>query len=72
MFADYLDGELPQPLCAELERHIENCQTCECVFDALKKTLALYKHMPEVEIPRKTKRDLEHLLRNRCLGLRKN
>ncbi|MBZ5554489.1 MAG: zf-HC2 domain-containing protein [Acidobacteriia bacterium] len=70
--ADYLDGELPQPLCVELETHIKKCQTCDCVIDALKKTLALYKRMPEIEIPPKTRRDLDHLLKKRCLGQSKN
>jgi anti-sigma factor RsiW len=68
MFADYLDGELPPSLCAELEKHIQKCQTCDCVFDALRKTLALYKKMPEVKIPPRTRRDLDRLLRKRGRG----
>jgi RNA polymerase sigma-70 factor, ECF subfamily len=68
VFADYLDGDLPASLCAELELHIKKCQTCDCVIDALRKTLALYKKMPELEIPPKTKRNLDRFLRKRCRG----
>ena len=72
MVADYLDGELPRPLCTELETHIKKCQTCDCVIDALKKTMILYKKVPEIEVPPKTRRDLDRLLRKRCLGQRKS
>lgn len=64
LFADYLDGELPAALCAKVEAHVRRCRTCDCVIDTLKKTIALYKNMPEVEVPAKT----QHLL-DRCLKM---
>ncbi len=40
---DYIDGELDQELCAELERHMEGCENCRIVVDTLRKTIYLYQ-----------------------------
>jgi predicted anti-sigma-YlaC factor YlaD len=39
---DYLDGELAQNLCRDLEQHIAECHDCQAVFDTLNQTIALY------------------------------
>jgi anti-sigma factor (TIGR02949 family) len=39
--SEYVDGELNQDLCAELERHLEGCEDCRIVVDTLKKTVYL-------------------------------
>jgi len=39
---DYIDGELSQELCAELERHMAECDDCRIVVDTLRKTIYLY------------------------------
>jgi len=41
--SDYVDGELAPELCAELERHMQDCDNCRIVVDTLKKTIDLYK-----------------------------
>lgn len=38
----YLDGELENELCAEIERHLSGCENCRVVVDSLKKTIYLY------------------------------
>jgi anti-sigma factor (TIGR02949 family) len=40
--SDYLDGELSPELCAELERHIAECEKCRIVIDTTRKTIDLY------------------------------
>lgn len=40
--SDYVDGELEQALCDEIERHIRACDDCRVVVDTLKKTIYLY------------------------------
>jgi anti-sigma factor (TIGR02949 family) len=40
--SDYVDGELSENLCAELERHMHQCENCRIVVDTLKKTIDLY------------------------------
>jgi anti-sigma factor RsiW len=40
--SDYVDGELGDTLCAELERHMADCENCRVVIDTLRKTVSLY------------------------------
>ena len=41
--SDYVDGELGEELCAEIERHMSSCQNCQIVVDTLRKTIYLYR-----------------------------
>lgn len=41
--SDYVDGELAPELCAELERHLSECDNCRIVVNTLKKTIDLYR-----------------------------
>lgn len=50
-FFDYIDGELEQTLCAELERHLANCQNCRVMVDTLRRTVTLYQRLPETPVP---------------------
>lgn len=38
----YVDGELSPELCAQLEKHLKECENCRIVFNTLKKTIDLY------------------------------
>ncbi len=50
--SDYIDGELREELCHEIERHIADCEDCRIVVDTLKKTIYLYHETAqEPEIP---------------------
>jgi predicted anti-sigma-YlaC factor YlaD len=40
--SDYVDGTLAAALCAELEKHIAECEDCRVVVDTVKKTIYLY------------------------------
>ena len=40
--SDYIDGELADELCADLERHLAECPNCQVVINTLKKTIDLY------------------------------
>jgi predicted anti-sigma-YlaC factor YlaD len=40
--SDYVDGALGDELCAEIERHLEECEDCRIVVDSLRKTIYLY------------------------------
>lgn len=39
----YIDGEMDETLCADIEAHIETCPKCQIVVNTLKKTIYLYK-----------------------------
>ena len=41
--SDYMDGELGDELCSELERHLAGCEDCQIVVDTLRKTITLYQ-----------------------------
>ena len=40
--SDYVDGELREDLCREIEKHLAGCANCRIVVDTLKKTIYLY------------------------------
>jgi predicted anti-sigma-YlaC factor YlaD len=41
--SDYVDGSLQSDLCAEIERHLAECENCRIVVDSLNKTIYLYQ-----------------------------
>lgn len=40
--SDYVDGDLSQDLCEEIENHLAECKNCHVVVDTLRKTISLY------------------------------
>lgn len=38
----YIDHDLSQELCDEIERHLAGCENCQIVIDTLRKTVELY------------------------------
>lgn len=42
-FSQYIDGELDESLCLEIEHHIADCDDCRIMLDTLKKTIVLYR-----------------------------
>ncbi len=50
--SEYVDGALDETLCAELERHLCECDDCQVVYNTMKKTIDLYrKTSPGVDVP---------------------
>lgn len=45
---DYLDGELPADLCAELEAHLAGCADCRVVLDTLGQTVRILRGLDEM------------------------
>lgn len=49
--SEYIDGDLPAELCAELEKHLEGCDNCRIVLNTTKRTIDLV-HVPSSdEVP---------------------
>jgi anti-sigma factor RsiW len=40
--SDYVDGDLSEKLCQEIESHAAECENCRIVVDTLRKTISLY------------------------------
>ena len=49
--SDYLDSEVSAELCAEIEEHMDGCDNCQVVIDTLRKTIVLYRGMPQPNMP---------------------
>lgn len=57
--SEYVDGELSEALCEEIETHIADCEDCQIVINTLQKTVYLYhKTAKQPEIPSDVKKRL--------------
>jgi len=56
----YLDGELAEDLCRELERHLAECPECHVIFHTTRRTIELSRRYGRVPMPEAVR---EHLLR---------
>jgi anti-sigma factor RsiW len=55
---DYIDGELDDTLCLEIETHMSECENCRVVVDTLRKTVLLYHALEPEPIPEEVERRL--------------
>ncbi len=60
---EYIDGEMDEKLCKELEKHLADCNPCHVVVDTLRKTISLFKNGEPYEIPVSFRRRLHGNLR---------
>ncbi len=49
--SNFVDGELDDALCQEIEKHMADCENCRVVVDTLRKTIMLYQEAPEETVP---------------------
>jgi predicted anti-sigma-YlaC factor YlaD len=47
--SDYVDGDVSESLCAEIEKHLQECENCQVVVNTLRKTVDLYRNVDETE-----------------------
>jgi predicted anti-sigma-YlaC factor YlaD len=64
LLSDYVDGDLSEELCREIENHAAGCEDCRIVVDTLRKTVALYHATAAepAEIPGETREHLYKIL----------
>lgn len=61
--SEYIDCELGDQLCEELERHLSSCEDCRIVVDTLRKTIYLYRVTSEPKpVPAEVRQRLYHRL----------
>jgi len=48
---DYIDGDLEETLCVELEQHLADCDDCRVLVDTTRKTVTLYRRQRQVDLP---------------------
>jgi len=51
LFSQHLEDEVRPDVCAEMERHLDDCDRCRGACETLKTTLALCKTAPPSEVP---------------------
>lgn len=61
--SEYLDGELDDQLCREIEHHFRHCPECRECVDTMKKTVRLCKAAAAEEIPTAARERLRSMLR---------
>jgi anti-sigma factor RsiW len=61
--SEYVDGELDPALCAEIERHMAECENCQIMVDTLRKTIILYRAAGHRPVPEEVKARLYAVLR---------
>jgi anti-sigma factor RsiW len=59
----YLDGELAEHLCRELERHLAECPDCHVVFHTTRRTIELYRRYGRTPMPAEARERLFRVLR---------
>jgi len=55
---DHLDEDIASPRCRQIKQHLDECPNCRAYLDSLKKTIVLYRAMPEPKVPAGTHREL--------------
>ena len=56
--SDYIDGELEERLCAEIDAHMQECQDCQIMVDTLRKTIVLYRTHGQAQVPDEVRKRL--------------
>ena len=61
--SDYIDDELAEKTCREIEKHLRDCYNCRVVVNTLRQTVTLYREVPEDEIPGDVRIRLHKIIR---------
>jgi len=62
--SEYIDGELDQVTCEELERHVEECVPCKICLATLKKTVKICNEMESNPVPETVSQRLKEMIQN--------
>ncbi|MBD3170654.1 MAG: hypothetical protein GF307_14315 [candidate division Zixibacteria bacterium] len=62
---DYIDGELDDSLCAEIEKHIGKCENCRIMVDTLRQTVSLCREGKKEKLPATLEIKLSNLLKKK-------
>lgn len=48
--SEFIDEELSDKACSEIEKHMAGCKNCRIVVNTLRKTVTMYHSMPREEL----------------------
>jgi predicted anti-sigma-YlaC factor YlaD len=60
--SEFLDRDLVDAICREIEQHIERCHDCRVEVDTVRKTITLYQKAGDVELPIRVSAELETVM----------
>ena len=63
--SDYVDGDLSDELCRELESHLHDCPNCRVMLDSLTKTIRVFREGAEEPVPEHLRKSLREALTRR-------
>ncbi len=63
--SDYIDGEVDESLCSELEEHLTGCDNCRIMVDTLKQTFFLCRDGKKENLPESLQNKLNLLLKKK-------
>lgn len=69
MFArlsEFLDGELTEELCQEIQTHMEGCEPCQAFSRTLQRTVDLCRQLPSKPFPEEIRQKLRALIEEEC------
>lgn len=67
--SEYVDGELSQEICQEIQRHLEGCESCVAFASTLRKTAELCRRLPSRPLPPELADELRALLARHLGGI---
>ena len=62
--SEYLDNELDELTCSEIERHVKECVPCFSCLQTLKRTVDLCKQTANKPVPREFSEKLKEMIQN--------
>jgi RNA polymerase sigma-70 factor (ECF subfamily) len=62
LFSEHLEGEISASVCADMEKHLSRCPSCQSKCDSLQRTLALCRAAPLPEVPQAVQADVRRAL----------
>ena len=62
---DYIDGELEESLCKEIDEHLKECRNCRIMVDTLRQTVVLCREGKQERLPAEIENKLNDALRRK-------
>lgn len=61
--SDFIDEELSETACSEIENHMADCRNCRIVVNTLRKTVTLYHQMPRETMSGEARLELHRIIK---------
>ena len=61
----YVDGEIDESLCEEIEKHLSGCKNCRIMVDTLKQTFVLCRDGKKESLPESIQNKLNLVLKKK-------